>query len=225
MTTVDLTRPLEDGPATYPGDPPVEVESVASVATDGYRLTRLSMGTHAGTHVDAPAHLLADGRPLSSYPLETFRFSARRVDLRPLEAREPIDADRLREAVPSPPTAADLLVVHTGWETAWGTDRYLEHPFLTPAAAEAIREWDVHVGIDAPNVDPTPTDRAGTDEPDGFPVHRALFGDDRLVLENLCGLAAVPGTFELHAYPLAVAAGNGNGNGDGAPVRAVAILE
>ncbi|WIV66855.1 cyclase family protein [Natrialbaceae archaeon AArc-T1-2] len=219
MATYDLSHPLADGTPVYPGDPPVEVEPAATVGDDGYRVTSLSLGTHAGTHVDAPAHLLADGPGLESYPLETFRFGARRIDLRPLAAREPIDAGRLRDVTPSTVTAADLLVVQTGWDETWGTDRYLEHPYLTADAAEVLLEWDVHVGIDTPNVDPTPTANAEADEPDGFPVHRALFADDRLLLENLRGLAAVPDTFELHAYPLALAAG------DAAPVRAVAVRE
>ncbi|MHC3439455.1 cyclase family protein [Natrialbaceae archaeon A-gly3] len=214
MPTRDLSHPIEDGMPVYPGDPPVSVEPAATIDADGYRVTELTVPTHAGTHIDAPAHLLADGNPLEAYPLETFRFTARRVDCRGLDPRQPIDADALRAITPS--EDVDLLVVDTGWDDHWGTDAYLEHPYLTEAAAEVILEWDVHVGIDAPNVDPTPTARARADEPDGYPVHHTLFADGRLILENLRGFSAVPTRFDVHAYPLAL-------EGDGSPVRAVAI--
>ncbi|WP_255190662.1 cyclase family protein [Natronobeatus ordinarius] len=248
MPTYDLSHQLEDGMPVYPGDPPVEIEPTATLEADGYRTTGLSIDTHAGTHVDAPAHLVSGGRTLEEYSLETFRFTTRVVDCRPLEDREPIDADALRDAYDAAdtdalrdaydaadtdalrdaydaadtdddPRDADLLLVRTGWETHWGTDRYFDHPYLTADAADYLLERRCHLGVDAPNVDPTPTPAARADEPDGYPVHHALLGDGRLLLENLCGLAAVPETFELHAYPLNL------GDADGAPVRAVAVLD
>ncbi|MFC4248487.1 cyclase family protein [Natribaculum luteum] len=220
MPTYDLSHSLESGMPVYPGDPPVEIEPAATVEEDGYRTTSLDVDTHAGTHVDAPAHLLADGRTLDEYPLETFRFAARLVDLRPLAAREPIDADALYSAVDADAALeADLLAVCTGWAAHWGTDRYFEHPFLTDGAADLLVEWNCHLGIDAPNVDPTPTATARDGEPDGYPAHRVLFADGRLIVENLRALESVPCEFDVHAYPLSVR------NADGSPVRAVAVVE
>ncbi|USZ72800.1 cyclase family protein [Natronosalvus halobius] len=114
----------------------------------------------------------------------------------------------------------DLLICQTGWETHWGTDRAFDHPYLTAAAADWLVERTLDLGIDAMNVDPTPGSEPVQDEPDNYPFHRTMFADDRLLLENLRGLEALPAgeAFTVHAYPLAVA------NGDGAPVRAVAVL-
>jgi arylformamidase len=66
----DLTHPL--GPATpvFPGDDPVRLSSLAAIHSDGYEATRLELGTHSGTHVDAPAHLIPDGARLPDLPLE-----------------------------------------------------------------------------------------------------------------------------------------------------------
>ena len=47
------------------------------------------------------------------------------------------------------------------------------------------------MGTDAPNPDPTPTERAGPDGPKGLPAHRALPGSDRLIVENLTNLAGL----------------------------------
>ncbi len=57
---VDLTRPVESGTPTYPGDPEVRIEPHATHADDGYRVSRVALGSHAGTHVDGvPARVFA----------------------------------------------------------------------------------------------------------------------------------------------------------------------
>jgi kynurenine formamidase len=196
---------------TYPGDPPVSVEAHATEADDGYRVSSISLGTHTGTHVDAPSHTEPDGRTLGSFPVETFRFDAVRVDCRGLDPRGTIRVSDFPDHVDG-----DMLVVHTGWDDHWGTDAAYDHPSLSPEAAEWCADRGYHVGIDAMSVDPTPRpddDSAGG----GVPAHHALLGSDCLVVENLTNLEGLPGRFELDAFPLAL-------DGDGAPVRAIARL-
>jgi len=202
----------------YPGTEPVRVEPDATRASDGYRTTRLDLDSHAGTHVDAPAHL-TDGPSLAEFPLDRFRFDAAAADLRPLDAREPVGVDALRAALAVDPDAVDLVAVLTGWDRHWGDDRYLDHPYLTAEAAAWLAERGCDLGIDTANPDPTPTERAGEGEPDGFPVHERLFEADRLIVENLRGLDRLPGRFELRAYPLRFE------GADASPVRAVAYAD
>ena len=218
MPTYDLSRPLETETPTYPGDPPVATAPHATFDADGYRVTALGLGSHAGTHVDAPSHTEADGRTLGEIPVETFAFDAALLDLREFDARAQIPADRLAAA--DPPTGAGLLVLRTGWADRWGEERYRDHPYLAPAAAEWCADRGYHVAVDAFSVDPTPSDRADDGEPDGTPAHHALLGRDRLIVENLAGLDPLPERerFELRAYPLALDA-------DGAPVRAVGVVK
>lgn len=63
-----LTRPLYTGMPVYPGDPDFVRRETASVARDGYALSRLDMGAHNGTHIDAPAHYLLGGATIDSMP-------------------------------------------------------------------------------------------------------------------------------------------------------------
>ncbi|WP_312908758.1 cyclase family protein [Natronosalvus caseinilyticus] len=230
MPVHDLSYPLETGMPVYPGSPPVAVEPATTVEDDGYATTNLSFDSHTGTHVDAPAHMRSDGPTLDDFDVERFRFRAILADCRPLEPREPVGADDLERAVAADADAdttgnededVDLLVCRTGWETHWGTDRAFDHPYLTASAADWLVERELDLGIDAMNVDPTPGSDPAPDEPDGYPFHRTMFADDRILLENLRGVEALPvgEVFTVHAYPLAVA------NADGAPVRAVAVLE
>lgn len=216
MEYVDCSHRLEPGPGAYPGDPPIEIEPHATHDGDGYRVTRLAMGSHSGTHIDAPNHLLPDGPTLDDYPVGTFTFDAIQVAIPDLDPRQSITRGDLLDGTDAALTNGDLLAIHTGWDRYWGTESYLDHPFLASDLAEWIADQNCHIGIDAISVDPTPTENAGPGEPEDFPAHRALLGADRLIVENLTGLANVPEQFTLLAFPLAVP------EADGAPVRAVA---
>ncbi|MEZ3168372.1 cyclase family protein [Halorubrum ejinorense] len=220
----DLSRPIETGMPTYPGDPEVTLSPDATHEADGYATSELRAGTHAGTHVDAPRHTLAEGETVDGLDPESFAFEARLVDRRPLGPREPITDAQLPDPEALAPDV-DLLVVRTGWASHWGTDRYRDHPYLTAAAAERCREAGVGVGLDTFGPDPTPTadgrrDGASIDdEPDGTPAHDVLLADSLPIVENLCGLDGLPARFRLFAFPLRLR------DGDGSPVRAVAEWE
>ncbi|SEH39481.1 Kynurenine formamidase [Halopenitus malekzadehii] len=222
----DLSQPIESGMSTFPGDPPVELTPAATIADDGAAVHELHCGSHTGTHIDAPSHTESGGADLNDRPVGEYVFDARFLDVTPCSAREPIGAD----ALPNPDAlaAADLLVVRTGWDAHWNADCYRDHPYLTPAAARALREADCGVAIDVLNPDPTPSGDATSDgsddpdqpdEPDGFPVHHALLGAGLPIVENLTNLDGLPDRFTLYAFPLPIA------GADGAPVRAVAFVE
>ncbi len=234
MPTRDLTQSLDADATVYPGDPPVESTPAATHDEDGYRVTEWRLGTHSGTHVDAPSHTEPDGEDLDAFDVEEFVFEARLVDCSGVGARGAIGPEMVperasesasereseRERTDEDGTArAEMVVFRTGWADYWGTDRYFDHPYLTREAAAACAERGFHVGVDALSPDPSPSEtdeETGTAEPEGVPAHRELLGSDRLVVENLTGLADLPERFELRAYPLALAAA------DGSPVRAVA---
>lgn len=185
----------------YPGDPAVEVEPAATMEADGFRVHRLALSTHAGTHLDAPSHLEPDGATLGAYGIDDFRWDARVVHCDP-GAGGQIRANDVPAA-----DGADAVVFATGWSDHWGTERYREHPALTPDAAARCSDFAYHVGVDCPSVDP-----AGSAE---FPAHHELLGAGSLLLENLTNLSGLPERVTLHAYPLPVDA-------DGAPARVVA---
>ena len=232
VPTSELTHPLDETTTVYPGDPPVELGPAATHERDGYRVTELRLGSHAGTHVDAPSHTEPDGKELDEFAVERFAFDARLADCSEKGVREPIRRAELESKVGDERVQdTDLLVVRTGWDAHWGSDRYFDHPYLDADAAAWCAERGLSVGMDALSPDPTPSENAAEQtsansetssqsaadrEPDGVPAHRELLGRDRLVAENLTNLGDLPERFELRVYPLALAA-------DGAPARAVAV--
>lgn len=79
MKLIDLSKTLEHGMNGYPGDPPVHIRAVHSLDKEGWILRQLRMGSHAGTHVDAPAHMHEEGTTLDKMPLERFFGKAQKV--------------------------------------------------------------------------------------------------------------------------------------------------
>lgn len=209
----DLTRTVRSGMPVFPGDPAVELTEHATVPADGYRVQALACGSHAGTHVDAPSHIEADGPMLDSFPVERFALDAVLADCTGRAPREPIGPEAL------PATDADIVIVRTGWSDHWGDPTYRDHPYLTPAAGAFCVDQGYDLAVDTLNPDPTPTDRADPAEPSGFPVHHELLSNELLIFENLTGLSALPDRFEFLAFPVKLA------EGDGAPIRAVARYE
>ena len=72
MIVADLTRRMMPGMPVWPGDPPLNAVPAADAGRDGCAVTRVTLGTHCGTHMDAPAHVLPGGRTLDRFPPERF---------------------------------------------------------------------------------------------------------------------------------------------------------
>ncbi|MEO7237974.1 MAG: cyclase family protein, partial [Gemmatimonadales bacterium] len=96
--------------------------------------------------------------------------------------------------------AGKAVLVETGWDVHWRTERYLRgHPFLTADAAGHLASRGARlVGIDSLNID---------DTGDGArPVHSTLLGAGVPIVEHLCNLAGLPGRdFKFFAVPARVA--------------------
>ncbi|MGD1218768.1 cyclase family protein [Streptomyces krungchingensis] len=216
---LDLSVPLVTGMPVYPGDPEVEVSQALRASRDGVNVQRLHLGSQSGTHVDAPYHVDDAWPTLDALPLDRFAGRAVVADVRGLPARSPITPELLTPALSRLRLEpGSILLLVTGWSAHWGTAGYLDHPWLTPAAAEAMVEAGVRtVAVDALSVDATP--RPGDPDADfGLPAHRVLCGAGGVIAENLTGLEQLVGAREVEVFlfPLRLPAA------DGAPVRAVA---
>ena len=72
MKIYDISRDLIKT-LPYPGDEPPRLRAVHRMKDgESYNLSRLETSMHAGTHVDAPLHFIADGKDIASIPLEQF---------------------------------------------------------------------------------------------------------------------------------------------------------
>jgi kynurenine formamidase len=202
---------------TYKGFPPPAIcdfwdrESTADNYDDGstFQIGRIDMIANTGTYVDAPFHRHADGSDLADLPLPSL------ANLDGIVVRQPFDT--AIEIGPELFDGRDLrgkaVLVHTGWDRHWRTERYwTDHPFVTAAAAEwLVRGGALFVGIDSHNIDDTRTRTR--------PVHTILLAAGIPICEHMTNLESLPDEgFRLSAAPPKV---RGMGS---FPVRAYAVL-
>jgi arylformamidase len=200
----DISRPLRPEMVVWPDDPPFELDWAARQARGhAVNAARIRLGVHAGTHVDAPHHLLDDGPAIDEVALSTFVGIATLVDAR---GQDPLDADYLRRVLELHPDPKRLLFRTGAWSSADGFPHH--YPTLTPDAAFLVKSAGIRlIGTDAPSID-------SIDSLD-LPAHRILLSATICILENLLLDDVSAGVYELIALPLRIR------GADASPVRAV----
>lgn len=189
--------------AVWPGDPPFTRETVLSFACgDEVEVSRLGLSSHAGTHVDAPAHFLASGPGVDQLALEAMVGPCLVVEALEHDVLGPEDlgsqvAERIlfktKNSLSPAEPAFDPGFVALG----------------VPLARELLRRRVRLVGVDGPSVEPFSAP--------GYPVHHLLLGAGVVVLEGLDLSLVGPGRYWLWCLPLKVA------GADGAPARVVLV--
>ncbi|MCC3290838.1 cyclase family protein [Arthrobacter sp. zg-Y1110] len=220
MQVVDLSHPIRTGMQVFPGDPSVELNSAATVAADGFAVAQLHLGSHTGTHLDAPLHTVQDGTAVDAMPLEALMGPARIVSL-----PEPAANTVLRWKDVSGQLAGllpgTIVLFSTGWSRYFNTGTYLQHPAFDAEIAERLVTAGVRlVGVDTLNPDPTPGPAESGQAQGGtfLPFHDVFLGSGGGIVENLTNLDAVPWPEPwFSALPLRLE------GLDGSPVRAVAL--
>ena len=187
---IDVSHTVEDGMITYKGLPaPIICDYLSREASRAryaegteFQIGKIEMVANTGTYVDSPFHRYAHGCDLSELKLE----SLANLDCVVVRMTERTDRAIDRLPLDLATLKGKALLVHTGWDAHWRTDRYFEgHPHLTGDLAEQLVGAGVTlVGIDSFNIDSTD---------DGTrPVHSTLLGAGIPIVEHLCGLAALP---------------------------------
>ncbi|MBT8226078.1 MAG: cyclase family protein [Dactylosporangium sp.] len=219
-------------PATtslFPGDPPFTLETVATIASDGYRLQAVCQGEHTGTHWGAPGHFNAGEALADALDPGDLFLPAVKIDIRERCRADPDHAVTLgdlraweAEHGTIPDQAA--VVLWSGWAERWGTASFAgldergvpHHPGFE---VDAVR-WLVETGRlgyrGALGTEAFSPDR-GIDRT--YPVSRLLYRRHRISLEVLANLASLPPT---GAWILA--GGQINRAGTGSPAQIFGVI-
>jgi len=207
---VDVSLKLGGDMVRYPGDAPVHGDVVTARppgdSRPGWLVTSWTLNAHAGTHVDAPAHLLPGGRTVDELPPGELAGPGLVVDCRRATAagRAVAAAD-----LPGPEELKGkivLLKLGLGRELAAG-----RYDPSAPVLGADCALFLVETGVRAVGVDTLSVDRAG-DEP---AAHKILLGADLPLIEGLDLSQAASGEWEVFALPLSLA------GAEAAPCRAV----
>lgn len=202
MAFIDLSHTIEHGMVTYPGLPgPIICDYLSREASRKhyaagveFQIGKIEMVANTGTYLDSPFHRYADGKDLAQLPLESL------ADLNAVVVTASGSRAISRKSFTGVELEGKAVLVRTGWDVHWRTDRYLSGaPFLTRDAAEYLLEHGVIlVGIDSLNIDDTGNPAR--------PVHSALLAAEVPIVEHMCNLGSLPERdFRFFAVPAKVA--------------------
>lgn len=203
----DLTLTINNNLPTYPGDPQVCLKSKVTYIDKGYNILSLNFGTHTGTHVDAPLHLIDKGSGIDKIPLEKFFGEAQVVEIakKKNEKIKIVDLEKIKIEKDY------ILIIRTGWENnSYKNNYFTDFPYFSPDCADYLIYKGIKaIGADIPSVD-APNQNAE--------FHKKMLKETKPIFEALINLKdLVDQKCIFYGLPLNLE------NADGSPVRAIAI--
>lgn len=174
MKLIDLSQPVYDRCPNCPEHPYVKSEIIATHEKHGWRLEKLTLASHTGSHVDAPLHKLAGAASLDEIPLEKWVGSAWIADLRDAKAGERFGVSRLAASLRG--DLADRIALLA---TSWGDRRAMSEEWLSRAPLLTVEgaQWLVDRGVRGVGIDYYSVGDAAT--------HEVLLGAGIWIVEDL----------------------------------------
>ncbi len=204
----DVTVPISNKMPVWPGDPPVQLKAKSHQSRDKthtVHVTAIELGSHTGTHMDAPFHMIERGRTLSDIPLDTLVGTATVVEIPSARSVGRAELEPLNW------TGVERVLLKTENSKHWNDGRfYEEFVYLEPDGAQFLVDHGVRlVGIDYLSIDKFRSE--------SHPSHFVLLEKNVVIIEGL-NLNAVPqGNYTIYALPLNLQ------DADGGPTRVVLI--
>ncbi|MGE5315845.1 MAG: cyclase family protein [Acidobacteriota bacterium] len=202
---IDLTHPITPRiPVYFPWHPATEIRQTANYAWNRCVVNALTIGTHTGTHIDAPKHVIEGGHAIDQYDTRLWMLDAYVCDFTPRAPGVAITAiDLEKKSIPG----ATAVIIKTGWDARFGdADYYTTYPPLSNDAAEFL------AGLGAPLI--------AADTPYTLDVHHILLRRGIPLVTNLNNTSRLQeGMVQLVSAPLLIE------SGDGAPARVFAVTE
>ena len=216
---IDLTMTIEEGMQTFPTHwhPFVEITQLGRHGIENRETRKLVLGTHTGTHIDAPRHFIPSGGTVDQIPLDQLVGPASVLDFSHIKTGQEVGSSDLEQAIGDRPVERVLL--RFNWCRMLGTMAYYsDQPYLTEDAAQWLVDKGCRlVGMDVAMPDNPKNSRHG---PKDSPNHKILLGNGVVILEYLVNLREIRRpVVQLVVAPIKIR------DGDGAPVRCFAIEE
>jgi arylformamidase len=202
---IDISVALRNGMVHWPDNPPILIERTLDIELgDVANVSKLSMGAHTGTHIDAPLHFFQKGRGIHTMPLSVGMGQARVIEIRDPESIKPEELHPLGIG-----QGERVLFKTRNSPRCWQTDDFVEDfVYISQEAAGYLAAQQVQtVGIDYLSV--------GGFSKDGIETHHTLLEAGIWLIEGLDLTNIEPGMYEMICLPLKIV------DADGAPARAI----
>lgn len=205
---IDVSLPIKEGMRTWPREDWVTSELMTDFEKKGVRVSRLTLGSHTGTHIDAPRHFLKDGYGVDQIPLEKLVGLCSVIEIEPKD-RKGITAEDI-EAWEVGKHALERRILFKTRNSVHLTDTtfYDTYVYLTESGAKYLLDKGVElIGIDYLSIE-----KRGSL---GHPAHTLLLEEGVVIVEGVNLVSIEPGTYTIIALPLRLE------GLDGSPARVV----
>jgi len=205
----DVSMPVRNGGLVYPGNPPINISLMQSIAKgDTANVSRLDLGSHTATHVDAPLHFMAGGAGVDELPLDVLIGPARLIAV-PDDAMSVGEAELRKHDL----TGVTRLLIrsrNSAWLARGDKEFHKDFTHVAPDGASYL----VSIGVRLVGVDYLSVEQFHSAE---HRTHRTLLDNGVVIVEGMVLSEPPPGDYDLYCLPLLLA------GLDGAPARAVLI--
>ena len=199
MKLVDISVPIRTAMTVYRGNPPVRIRPAMTLRKDHVNLSELCLGSHTGTHVDAPSHFIKSAKGIDQVDLDRFIGPAWVADLRRVRGGiRAVDLDRARI-----PRGSRRILLRTSNSRLWHPARAfrMDFVYLAPDGAD----WMLDHGVRLVGIDYLSIEGYGVE---GAPTHHRLLGAGIPILEGLDLFNVKPGRWQMAALPLRIQDGD-----------------
>ena len=205
----DISVPVRHGGLVYPGNPPISITPVQSIAAGNTaNVSRIDLGSHTATHVDAPLHFIDGAAGVDALPLDVLIGPARLIGFG--DDVLAVGEAELRRHDLSGVTRVLIKTRNSAWLASGSAEFHPDFTHVTPDGAEYLVSLGVRlVGVDYLSVEQFRSPHHRT--------HRTLLSNGVVIVEGLVLSDPPAGDYELYCLPMLLA------GVDGAPARAVVI--
>ena len=211
MNIIDISIQLSRKTPVWEGDKGISVHRVAKIENGcDFNVSRIELGVHTGTHIDAPFHVFENGKTVDQIPLDTLIGSAQVIEIP--NGISIIDKNCLMKM--SFQDGIDRILFKTSNSLYWETDPFSFHKEYVALNSEGAK-YLVDIGLKLIGVDYFSVSSFD----DLKQPHMILLDRGIVLLENIDLRQVVPGIYKLICLPMKIT------GTDGAPVRAVLISE
>jgi len=204
FTIIDISWPISHNMTAYKDRHVVQITPTKNFESDGVRESLITLGSHTGTHIDAPAHFLSDGIRLADITLDKLYGPCRVID-----CTQCVEKITIQDLHNQPLEDAKIILLKTK-NSALAPDSPFDPNFvyLTHDAAQLLVDKKISViGIDYLGIE--------RNQP-GHETHQILMNHDIIIIEGLRLQHVQPGSYTLCCLPLSV-------NLDAGPARAILL--
>lgn len=214
---LDSTLPAWDGGCGFNHD--VHIDYADCEGEDKFRVMKVKMHAGIGTHMDAPSHCIPDGKCIHDFDMNDLIMPCVVIDV----------SDQCHERYSLSPqdiagfeskygkiTGGSCVFVRTGWSKFWHEPLKYHNNYVFPSVSRDAAALLLERSVSAIGIDTLSPDRPE----DGFKVHKAFLGADKIIIENVANLDSMPptGGFVM-ILPIKIK------DGTEAPIRLVGLIE